>query len=144
MSEEPRKAQKSKKLFSDDTIPHNDVKEPGPHPVVKVESPVEDKIHVLMEQPRVYIAEPQKVEVSPVAQHGWKSINTEVVLELPPRNGIPVYLSETPEGDGVLVFWKRVRAFANSTKRWQETGIWVDHNTGAKVSFEPKYWRERF
>lgn len=76
--------------------------------------------------------------------NGWNLIEEDISIKSPPRNGLPVRLSEKPEGDGILAFWKRLRAFANSTKRWQETGAWFDFHNGQQISFEPKYWKERF
>ncbi len=76
--------------------------------------------------------------------NGWHSIETDIVLKSPPRNGMAVKVSETPDSEGVVVFWKRLRAFANATKRWQETGAWCNFHTGQKIPFEPKYWKERY
>lgn len=90
------------------------------------ESPIEKKIHEL-------------ADVS-----GWKHIHTEIVLQMPPRNGIPVRLSTTPEGDGVLAIWKKTRKFANPTHRWEESGKWVDFQSGMDISFKPNYWKERY
>lgn len=92
------------------------------------ESPVEQKIHQL---------------VDTASLNGWQPIESDSNIT-PPRNGMAVRLSETPAGDGVVAFWKRERAFANATKRWQEHGVWRDFHTGAKVDFEPKYWKERY
>jgi hypothetical protein len=99
-----------------------------------------------VEQQRVYLGENriQNIEFSVIALNGWHPLDTEVVTETPPRNGIPVKVSESTEGDGIVVFWKRLRAFANATKRWQECGAWIDFHTGMKIAFEPKYWKERF
>lgn len=95
-----------------------------------IESPIEEKIHNLVEHRNTL--------------NGWHPLDTEIVLELPPRNGNPVRLSETPDSEGVIAFWKRERAFANATKRWQEHGVWRDFYTGMKIDFEPKYWKDRF
>lgn len=97
--------------------------------ITHAESPVEKKIHALMET---------------ASLNGWKLLETEVLINTPPRNGIPIKVSETTQGDGIIVFWKRLRAFANATKRWQENGAWIDFHTGMKIAFEPKYWKERF
>lgn len=76
--------------------------------------------------------------------NGWHLIESDAVLNSPPRNGNPVRLSESPHNEGVIAFWKRERAFANATKRWQEHGVWRDFYTGMKIDFEPKYWKERY
>ncbi len=94
-----------------------------------VESPVEQKIHDL---------------VDTASLNGWHPIEPDVDIALPPRNGMAVRLSKTTEGEFVIAFWKRFRAFANATKRWNETGCWYDFHTGQKISFDPKYWKERF
>lgn len=84
------------------------------------ESPVEQKIHVLMDKPI----------------NGWYHIDSAS------KNGMPIRLSEKPEGDGTIAFWKRTRAF--NAKRWQETGKWEDFITGGAIPFGPKFWRPRF
>ena len=108
------------------------------------ESPIEESIHVLVEQERVSFCEPQSVKVTTESLNGWHSIDTDMVMEHPPRNGMPVRLSRISDGDGVLAYWKRSRTFANSTKRWQEVGNWYNFNTSVRIDFEPKYWKERF
>lgn len=72
----------------------------------------------------------------------WHSLEAEITLQNPPRNGMPVWLSESIESDGDVFFWKRTRAF--NGKRYEETGKWVNFQTGANISFVPKYWKERF
>jgi hypothetical protein len=94
------------------------------------ESPIEEKI--------------KQLAVRKSMGEGWKSVDAQSVIELPPRNGMPVKLSQDGTDDGVIAFWKRTRAFANATKRWVETGAWYDFQTGARVAFEPRYWKERF
>lgn len=107
------------------------------------ESPIEEKIHVMVEQQRVFLGEPQSVEISQL--NGWHPFENIMEGSKPPHNGMPVRLSETPDDNcAVMAFHKRVRAFANATKRWQEHGIWCDFHTGQKITFEPKYWKERY
>lgn len=96
---------------------------------MNIESPIEEKIHQLVDS---------------ASLNGWHSIDTKIVLQMPPRNGMGVKLSETPEGDGVLALWKKTRKFANPTHRWEESGKWVDFHSGMDISFQPKYWKERF
>ena len=93
------------------------------------ESPIEEKIHQLVDN---------------ASLNGWHPIDTEIVLQMPPRNGMGVKLSETPDGDGVLAMWKKTRKFANTTHRWAESGKWVDFHSGMDISFTPKYWKDRF
>lgn len=102
------------------------------HPIVQNsigESPIEEKIHQLVDNANL---------------NGWHPIDTEIVIEMPPRNGMGVRLSEFPEGEGVLAVWKKTRKFANTTHRWQESGKWVDFHSGMDITFQPKYWKERF
>lgn len=73
--------------------------------------------------------------------NGWKSIDSDIILHELPRNGMPVRLSEFPEGNGTLSFWKRTRSF--QAKRWQDTGKWCDFMTGSTLIFDPKYWKGR-
>lgn len=60
-----------------------------------------------------------------------------------PRNGTLIIVSGTGADEGVGVFWKRTRAFANATHRWEETGFFVNIITNMRVDFEPRYWRNR-
>lgn len=82
--------------------------------------------------------------IEPENLNGWHPIDTEIVMEMPPRNGMPVRLSINNDSEGVLAVWKKTRKFANATHRWQESGKWIDFNTGLDISFAPKYWKERF
>lgn len=107
-----------------------------------IESPAEEKIRELLK--KQHLVEEIGVDSTYGRNDGWKPIDSNLVSDLPPRNGMPIRISEEPKGDGVLAQWKKTRAFANPTKRWIETGIWIDFMSGLKVNFEPKYWRERF
>ena len=93
------------------------------------ESPAEQKIEELVEAANL---------------NGWHNIETEVVLELPPKNGTAVYVSDKPSGQGTLVVWKKTRACANATRRWEATGVWIDFVSGIPIAFKPKYWKERY
>lgn len=59
------------------------------------------------------------------------------------RSGLPVFLSKDGKDFGTLAFWKRTRAFANPTKKWEITGKWMNFMTAQEIDFSPKYWRER-
>jgi hypothetical protein len=73
----------------------------------------------------------------PAEAHGdWKP------MESAPMGGLSCFISNKPEGEGTLAFYKRTKAFKG--KRWEEIGKWVDHVTGADIAFKPVYWRERF
>ncbi len=93
--------------------------------IEEVNAPVEDE------------PEPEEEEEI-LAVNGWNPISTA------PFNGIPVKLSASPDGDGILGFWKRTRAFSNVSKRYESIGKWVDSISGADLNFHPKYWKERF
>jgi hypothetical protein len=60
------------------------------------------------------------------------------------RTGTQVFVSDKPEGEGVLSFWKKTRAFANNMKRWQDYGKFVDALTGYDLPFKPEFFRHRF
>ncbi len=62
-------------------------------------------------------------------------------IQSAPRNGLQMFVSATGADIGERVFWKRTRAFANATHRWEETGFFVDVITNMRVAFEPRYWR---
>jgi hypothetical protein len=95
--------------------------EPEPAISEHKESPVEQKIQVLMDEPI----------------NGWNHIGSAS------RNGMPVRLSLTSDdNDTVLGFWKRTRSF--HSKRWQETGMWCDFMTAMPLSFDPIFWKPRF
>lgn len=94
-------------------------------------SPAEEKIQALMQSHR-----------GAIDLDGWHSMDTEIVLQQPPRNGMPIRLSEHPQGEGQLGFWKRTRAF--NGKRFAETGKWVCFQSGMNLTFDPKFWKERF
>lgn len=101
------------------------------------ESPIEEKIHALVEQ--------EKEEKPQVELNGWHSIEKDChTANKPPLNGMPVRLSEKTDEEGIIAFWKKTRAFANTTKKWEISGIWCNFNTGLPVRFEPKYWKERY
>lgn len=58
-----------------------------------------------------------------------------------PRNGTLIVVSENENDKGTIVFWKRTRAFANATHKWEETGFFANNITNLRISFTPKYWR---
>lgn len=93
------------------------------------ESPIEEKIHQLVDN---------------TSLNGWHPIDTKIVLEMPPRNGMGVKLAENSNDKGILALWKKTRKFANATHRWQESGKWIDFHSGMDINFIPKYWKERF
>ena len=94
------------------------------------ESPAEEKIH----------DEPLVPDIN-----GWHAIELGGhSAGLPPLNGMPVKVTTDPQTTGITAFWKKTRAFANPTKKWELTGKWCDYLTGVPINFEPKYWRERY
>lgn len=72
-----------------------------------------------------------------VAEKGWLPIASV------PRNGLPVKLTDDPEKEGVVAFWRKSRAFANATHRWEETGFWTDSVTSQIIDFKPLWWKDR-
>jgi hypothetical protein len=81
-------------------------------------------------------AEPDMNETA--KQNGWEPIETV------PHNGFPVRITDSPEKEGVIAFWRKSRAFANATHRWQETGFWTDSIAGTNINFVPKFWKDRY
>lgn len=90
-------------------------------------SPIEEKIQNLVEENRLGCP-----------PHPWSDIETSA------RNGMPIYISETGEDEGVLSYWKKTRTFSNPIKRWVEQGKWVDFMSGQDIKFHPNFWRERY
>jgi len=101
-------------------------------------SPIEEKIQQLIEESR-----PVENVIDHIDENGWHIVDTEIVIQIPPRNGTPIRVSETVTGEGILAFWRRTRAFANATRRWSDSGKWVDFSTGLDLKFVPKYWKPR-
>ena len=64
-------------------------------------------------------------------------------IDTVPRSGAMVILSETGEDAGEAAFWKKTRAFANATHKWEETGFFVSNITSLPIVFKPKFWRMR-
>lgn len=83
----------------------------------------------------------QKVIVTNIheEQYVYESIATA------PRNGSLIVVSETGDSKdkGSIVLWRKTRAFANATHRWENTGFFVNNITNLAISFTPKYWRPR-
>lgn len=79
-------------------------------------------------------AHPDPDSIEPTGD--WRPIDTA------PIGGLPCFISNEAEGEGVLAFYKRTRAFRG--KKWEEIGKWVDNLTGVDIAFKPVFWRERF
>lgn len=77
------------------------------------------------------------VSESPKAAHTWEPISSV------PRNGTLVKLTRDPSEPGVLCYWRKSRAFANATHRWEETGFWTEVQTGKNIAFTPLWWKHR-
>lgn len=124
----------------------------------KVQAPTDEDF--FSEQPVESLAEMLDREQAAAVERARAEVQVEpveaqVALEMPvtmsqydyrdiqsaPRNGLQVFVSATGADVGERVFWKRTRAFANATHRWEETGFFVDIITNVRVAFEPKYWR---
>lgn len=73
-----------------------------------------------------------------ISLNGWHPIETVI------HNGFPVKLTDDQNKEGVIAFWRKTRAFANATHRWQETGKWTDSTTGQNINFSPKFWKDRY
>lgn len=81
--------------------------------------------------------EPDVEEEPADTAHTWEPIQTVL------RNGFPVRITGDVRTSGVIAFWRKSRAFANATHRWEETGFWTDTNTGRNVDFKPLWWKDR-
>jgi hypothetical protein len=62
-------------------------------------------------------------------------------IESAPHNGIPITVSDGKNTANVT--WRKTRAFANATHRWEETGLWSDELSGQKITFVPLFWKHR-
>lgn len=69
--------------------------------------------------------------------HNWNPIQSA------PRNGFPVKITDDIRKIGIVAFWRKSRAFANATHRWEETGFWTDSSTGRNIDFKPLWWKDR-
>lgn len=69
--------------------------------------------------------------------YGWQDITSA------PRNGTPIEVMDELNTNIANVYWKKTRAFANPTHKWQETGFWCGELSGQKINFSPVYWRQR-
>ncbi len=79
----------------------------------------------------VLVADPA---YKPVVPEGWFDIFTA------PRSGIPIEMMDS-KMNKATVHWKRTRAFANPTHRWEETGFWANEISGQKIDFVPEFWK---
>lgn len=98
----------------------------------------EDENFFPVEEPVEVVSAPIREHVEPISLNGWREIDTATL------SGMPYFISEKPDGEGVLAYYRRTRAFANAAKRWKEVGKFVDFTTGADIKFEPVYCRNRF
>ncbi len=78
-----------------------------------------------------------EIKTEQIASNNWKPIETVS------RSGFPVKLTDDIEKPGVICFWRKSRAFANATHRWEETGFWTNSETGRNIEFIPTHWKDR-
>lgn len=88
------------------------------------ESPVEEKIHALVEAANI-----PKVD-------GW-----EHDISKAPTDGSRVMISEDGAGKGVLVFWRISKFVDRKNLRYVAKGRWTDFLSKIDVTFVPKYWK---
>lgn len=131
-----------------------DNSEPEPQPVVEG---VADEVQVLEESAGGFIEHVIEIPVPHVSEdmaraaldyvtevntgypiHNWEPISSV------PRNGFPVKLTDDVSLSGVVAFWRKSRAFANATHRWEETGFWTNSETGKNINFTPLWWKDRY
>lgn len=113
-------------------------------PEEKPEEPKSEPLDDVVENPPLEIVSPIVVEepeedkiVESEISHSWQPISTVL------HNGLPVKLTDDPNKTGTIAFWRKTRAFANATHRWEETGFWTDGITGKTISFIPLWWKDR-
>lgn len=86
------------------------------------ESPVEEKIHQLVQQA-------QEVE-------GWHND-----MYSAPTDGRRLMVSKTGKGQGSLVFWRVSRVVDKAKLRYIPKGRWTDFLTKKDIDFAPVYWK---
>lgn len=101
------------------------------------------KVEMSIEQNEAEILEERSVEPVPPTQPDKQNRYDYQDIKSAPRNGALIIISETGGDKGEIAFWKKTRAFANATHRWEETGFFVSNITNMRVSFTPNYWRSR-
>jgi hypothetical protein len=112
----------------------------------QVKKPVEKMVEKKIEAPIVEKAEipiTVKEELAPSTETVEPEKNRYDYHEInsAPRNGTLIIVSENGTDKGEIAFWKKTRAFANATHRWEETGFFVSNITNLPLSFKPKFWR---
>ena len=97
-----------------------------------VQQVIEEDVPALLEKEEVVSRESKLRE--DIAD--WQPIATA------PRNGKQILVSDGTKDNELLAYWRRTRAFANATHRWEETGFFHNPITNAKVAFDSLYWKE--
>lgn len=88
------------------------------------ESPVEEKIHQLVEQANIPIVD------------GWENN-----MRIAPTDGRRIMVSATGEGQGSLVYWRISRIIDKKNLRYIPKGRWTDFLSKKDIDFTPSYWK---
>ncbi len=88
------------------------------------ESPIEEKIHQLVEDASI-----------PDAQ-GWESN-----MRIAPVDGRRIMVSQTGIGQGVLVYWRISKVVDRKKLRYIPKGRWTDFLSKKDIEFSPIYWK---
>lgn len=68
-------------------------------------------------------------------------VNGWLVITDAQLNGDQFIVSDKPEGEGELAFFRKTRRLQNS--KWIGSGKWSDTVSHQTLTFEPKYYREK-
>lgn len=122
-------------LFSEGGVPAEAEEKPTYQESSLIEQKIQELVHASVEV---------EITNNDLGLNGWSRIDSEDhILVQPPRNGTSVRVSYTPNGIGIIAYWKKTRAFANPTRKWETTGVWCNFMTGTPLSSPPNYWKSR-
>lgn len=90
---------------------------------VSYESPIEEKIHELVEH-----------AANPVI--GWENN-----MRIAPTDGRRIMVSQTGVGQGSLVYWRISKVVDKKNLRYIPKGRWTDFLSKKDIEFTPSYWK---
>lgn len=91
---------------------------------VSDESPIEEKIHQLVDA----------MALPPVV--GWEND-----MYMAPKDGRRIMVSSTAKDQGSLVYWRISKFVDKKNLRYVPKGRWTDFLTKNDITFVPKYWK---
>lgn len=114
--------------FTQEEIQHSDPVPDADAPIVESfandESPIEEKIHQLVEDASI-----------PFVQ-GWENN-----MRVAPIDGRRIMVSETGLGQGALVYWRISKIVDKKNLRYIPKGRWTDFLSKKDIEFKPHYWK---